>query len=314
MKTGYQHKYFDVQQLADGVYAVLAIGGSGAWSNAGIIALGEQTLVFDTLFTPQAAHELRRYAEQLTGRPVRWVVNSHRHADHVLGNQVFADAQIVATSTTRDGIAQQGAAFIEQAKADTTFLANLAAQIDAEPDARMREQMTHMLADYRVLEQALPTLELTLPNVAFAQRMVLHGTQRRAELLCYGGGHSTSDAFMYLPDERIMFAGDIVQVRTHPSMRDGNPEQWERILEQVAALQIEQIVPGHGPLGRRDDLDLMRRYIHDLQQHAAAAVERGLAAEAGVTDVPAPYKDWDAPTIFHENMRFLHERLLKARL
>ncbi len=315
MKTGYQTTYFRLQKLADGVYAALAMPGSGARRNAGIIDLGDQTLVFDTLFTPQAAQELRRYAKQLTGRPVTWVINSHRHADHVLGNQVFAEAQIVATSTTREQIAERGAAFIAHAKANTTFLAEFAAKIDREPDERTRAKMINTLADYRALEQALPTIELTLPNVTFTERMVFHGTQRSAELITYGGGHSPSDAFLYLPEEKIMFAGDIVQVQTHPSMSDGNPEQWAAMLEQVAMLDIERIVPGHGPLGGREDLDLTRQYIHDLQHHAAAAVERGLSAEqVGAMDVLAPYEDWDAPMIFHENMQFLCERLTKARL
>ena len=315
MKTGYQTKYFNLHQIVDGVYAALAVPGSGAWCNAGIVNLGGQTLVFDTLFTPQAAQELRRYAEQLTGRPTTWVINSHRHADHVLGNQVFADAQIVATSTTREQIAERGAAFIAHAKADTAFLGEFAAQIDREPDERTRTKMITMLADYRALEAALRTLELTLPNVTFTERMAFHGTRRTAELITYGGGHSLSDAFLYLPEEKIMFAGDIVQVQTHPSMSDGNPEQWLVMLEQVAMLDIERIVPGHGPLGGREDLDLTRQYIHDLQRHAAAAVERGLSAEqAGATDVLAPYAAWDAPLIFYKNMQFLHERLLKARL
>jgi cyclase len=315
MKTGYRTKYFSLQQLADGVYAALAVPGSGAWCNAGIVDLGNQTLVFDTLFTPPAAQELRRYAEQLTGRAATWVINSHRHADHVLGNQVFADAQIVATSTTREQIAQRSAAFIAHAKADKTFLAEFAAQIDREPDERTRAGMIAMLADYRALDAALPTIELMLPNVTFDGRMTFHGTQRSAELIAHGSGHSPGDAFLYLPNEKIMFAGDIVQVQTHPSMSDGNPEQWAAMLEQIAMLDIERIVPGHGPLGGREDIDLTRQYIHDLQHHAAAAVERGLSAEqAGAMDVLAPYTEWDAPMIFHENMQFLHERLSQARL
>jgi hypothetical protein len=98
-------------------------------------------------------------------------------------------------------------------------------------------------------------------------------------------------------------------------MSDGNPEQWAAMLEQVAMLDIERIVPDHGPVGGREDLDLTRQYIHDLQHHAAAAVERGLSAEqAGALDVLAQFEEWDAPMIFHENTQFLHERLSKARL
>jgi glyoxylase-like metal-dependent hydrolase (beta-lactamase superfamily II) len=83
-------KHFRLEQLLDGVYAAIGIPGSGSGSNAGIIDLGDRTLVFDTFLTPQAGDDLRAAAEHLTGRPVAAVINSHWHADHIHGNQAFA--------------------------------------------------------------------------------------------------------------------------------------------------------------------------------------------------------------------------------
>src|SRR5689334_1098206 len=95
-------RHFHLEQLAEGVYAALSIGGTGSMSNAGIIDLGETTLIFDTFATPQAAQNLRSAAEQLLGHPITYVVNSHIHGDHWLGNQIFfPDADIITTGKTR---------------------------------------------------------------------------------------------------------------------------------------------------------------------------------------------------------------------
>lgn len=93
--------HFRLEELAQGVFAAIHTPGGGAMSNAGIIDLGDRTLIFDTCQSPEAATDLQRAAATLCGRPVDYVVNSHWHGDHVLGNQTFAAATIIATPTTR---------------------------------------------------------------------------------------------------------------------------------------------------------------------------------------------------------------------
>jgi len=83
-------EHFQLERLADGVYAAIDIEGQAAHSNAGIVDLGDRTLIFDAFLTPTAAEDLRAAAEHLTGRAATTVVNSHTHTDHCLGNQVFA--------------------------------------------------------------------------------------------------------------------------------------------------------------------------------------------------------------------------------
>lgn len=116
-------KHFRIQQLADGVWAAIRVDGGAAIGNAGIVDLGDRTLVFDTFFTPQAAEDLRTAAEARTGRPVRAVINSHFHNDRMWGNQVFgSDTDIISTvETHRLIIAPRGHddyhSFIENAEA-----------------------------------------------------------------------------------------------------------------------------------------------------------------------------------------------------
>ena len=105
MKTDRQpsdSKHFRLQELAGGVYAAIHISGGAAIGNAGIVDLGDRTLIYDTFIAPQPAGDLRRAAEALFGRPVDFVVSSHWHNDHIWGNQVFdAETDIVSTAETR---------------------------------------------------------------------------------------------------------------------------------------------------------------------------------------------------------------------
>src|SRR5690242_20443520 len=90
-------KYFRLEHVAEGVYAAITVPGTGAWGNAGIVDLGDATLVVDTFLTPAAARDLRSAAEALTGHRVAYVVNTHYHMDHIHGNQVFTDALVIVT-------------------------------------------------------------------------------------------------------------------------------------------------------------------------------------------------------------------------
>ncbi|MCK9910301.1 MBL fold metallo-hydrolase, partial [Microbacteriaceae bacterium K1510] len=101
IETIAESKYFRLNQVAEGLYAAIAVPGTGSLGNAGIVDLGDATLIVDTFGSIQAAEDLRLAAEQLTGRPAAYVFNTHWHGDHTYGNQVFADtARFIATSKT----------------------------------------------------------------------------------------------------------------------------------------------------------------------------------------------------------------------
>ncbi len=96
-----QSRHFQLEMLASGVYAAIASDQGEAISNAGIVDLGDRVLVFDTFLTPDAGRDLRRAAEQITHRPVTFVINSHYHNDHIRGNQAFPEqVEIVTTKET----------------------------------------------------------------------------------------------------------------------------------------------------------------------------------------------------------------------
>lgn len=296
-------KHFRLQALAEGVYAAIVVPGTGAWGNAGIIDLGDRTLVFDTFFTPRAALDLRAAAEQLTGRPAAWVVNSHWHADHVYGNQVFADATLIATAQTRATLAQRGDGVVRSLRTQPDLLQAMAAAAAAEgEEARHREALAE-LADHQVLAASLDTWHLRLPHLTFAAALTLHGSRRRAEVLSYGGGHTDGDALLWLPDDGIAFLGDLVQVGFHLFLRDADPAAWMYSLDRITALGPAQVVPGHGPVAGPEAPATTRAYLADMQRRARAfRAAGGTPEQAGALPVPPEYAGWGASRVFGLNM------------
>ncbi len=307
-------RHFQLEELLDGVYAAIGIPGTGSGSNAGIIDLGDRTLVFDTFLTPQAGDDLRAAAERLTGRPVSYVINSHMHADHIHGNQAFAlDTPIVATSRTRELIAGRGPGVIEAMKREIPAeLEAQEAELAREQDAEKRAALALKIGENRELVACGARLALRLPEQTFDTKVVFHGTRRAAELLTYGGGHTESDAFLLLRDERLAFLGDLLFVQSHLWMGDGNPDEWLRILRQLGELDLKTVAPGHGPVGTPEDFAPAARYIEAIQQIVNDALKSGKSVqEAQATPVPAAFAGWAFAEGFGYNIESLMGRAAK---
>lgn len=304
-------KHFTLQELAPGVYAAFVIENMGAFSNGGFVDLGDEVLVIDGFLTPQAARDLRQIAEEVTGHPVRYLVNTHWHGDHVRGNQVYADTSIISTRITRDLIAtylpERLKDMLEQGPA---HIQALEAALTEAKDPAERRELENELIHVREVESTLATVEVTLPNITFEQKMTLHGTRRSAELITFGGGHSPSDVFVYLPDDKIMFMGDLLFVQTQPAFWNANEREWIEILERVEQFDAEQLVPGHGPLGGLADVTATKQYIIDLLDIIQANIESG-GTEESISDLklPAAYESWSFGALFHRNLQKLFAQL-----
>ena len=309
-------EHFELKPLTDGVYAAVGHAGGGARSNAGIIDLGDRTLVFDTFMTVQAAQDLRSAAEELTGRPASYVVNSHIHSDHWCGNQVFdAHATIIASHRTRE-MMPATAEYLEQLKNDPSELERGILEdeerLERETDARWRATLETSIAGMRHVLKSLPLLDFRLPDQTFEKRLVFHGTRRTAELITQGKGHTDSDAYLVLPEDGVVFMGDLGFFQTQPFMAYCDPEAWTAQLEDMEMSAVETFVPGHGPLGTKADVALQREYIAALEELVARVIEAGGSVEDAVQQpLPAPFDAWLTGQMdcFERNVRSSYRRL-----
>lgn len=313
-------EHFQLRKLADGVYVAIQTLSGSAGANAGIIDLGGHTVIFDTFLTPKAASELRAAAETLTDHPVTTVINSHHHIDHCWGNQVFAEStNIIATTATREVIATKGKQeVLWQQENASKNLAEAEKRSKGAAKEKERQQRQQELHRYQAIVAALPNLTLRLPNMTFDSRLVLYGTQRRAELLTYGPGHTQGDAVLYLPDEGILFAGDLVCAGFHPYLADGDPGEVTRILDIMRKLNPTRVIPGHGEVGEMQIIDDTARYLSTVTEMALIELAYKLENPAQLDDkiaelaVPKAFAPWSQANYFAANLRFLYERLMKA--
>lgn len=308
-----------IHKVVPGIYLAQPHAGGAAVSNAGIVALGNQTLIFDTFWTPAAACELRQAAEELTDAPVRIVVNSHHHAAHIGGNQVFdADATIIAATVTRKLMAEYAPQQLAWHRHHhRSHLAELEATVLNAKGSALRvaqakyDQYQHLIA-------ALPTMNLRLPDMTFEQQMVLHGSQRSVEIISYGGGHTSSDTILYLPDDGIIFMGDLLSINRHPFLGDGDPGELPRILDLITRLNPHAIIPGHGDMGALADIQTMQSYLAMLTETALTELafqyedEAELSQKVAKFTVPKLYADWESPEYFNANLHFLYKRVMTA--
>lgn len=166
-------------------------------------------------------------------------------------------------------------------------LAALEAQIREATDRAVRESTAETIAEARHLLAELPGLNRVCPDVLFERRLVLQGSWRQAEVLCCGGGHTRRDAFVFLPDDRVALMADLVMAGVMPLAAHGDAREFRRILDEVRALDVERIVPGHGPVGTPDDLERTDAYLAWLIDVVA---EHGEAAHG--VQVPEPFAGW----------------------
>lgn len=310
--------YFDLHQLANGVFAAVGKVNSPAFSNAGIVDTGDQTLIFDTFNTPHAAADLRDAAEILTGRPGDIVVISHAHDDHWKGNQVFASqAAILATQKTHDAIVQ-AAEYIDESKQDpaeySAYLNDIEGRLAGADDPRLRAHLSWTAAIVRHQHLNLGSLEPVCPDQTLDERVVFHGPMRKVVLYTPGAGHTESDAILALPADSVAFIGDLGFFHTHPYLGDSTPEKWVANLEALATGEIGAFVPGHGPVGTKEDLIALKNYIRALEKLAAEVVESGCSEEDAVRQpLPDFAENWAGFGRFERSMRFLYRLKLGAQ-
>jgi glyoxylase-like metal-dependent hydrolase (beta-lactamase superfamily II) len=140
------------------------------------------------------------------------------------------------------------------------------------------------------LDDDLTRLQLIFPDETFAAERSFVRSDRTAQAITYGGGHTLSDAFLWLAEEKVLLAGDLIVSQTQPWVGDGDVDAWPAILERIAELGPRRIVPGHGPVSGPEAIDFMLGYLDRLRR-----------AEPG-TPMPREYEGLAHPAAWERNV------------
>ena len=239
----------ELREVGDRAYAYVQASGATCIANAGIILTEEGPVLVDSLFTPSMTRALTGHTERLAGRQPALIVNTHHHIDHTLGNSSFPDVPVVAS-------------------------------------AAAREEMERVGFPYQVICGLVPHFapeftdqhRLRLPTVTFEGKATLHLGDRTVELLHVGPSHTAGDTLVYLPAERVLYAGDVAFHYVTPLAFEGHVSNWLAVLDRIEGMAVDRVVPGHGPVGTKAELAEVREYFGLLKREARAAFDAEVPA------------------------------------
>jgi len=277
------------QKVAEGVFYATASGTMTVGSNSPIIVTDDEALVIDSEITPAAARALVTDLKAVTSKPVRYVVDSHYHYDHAHGNQVFMrDAQVIGHDNTRRrmlGNVLEQFTYLRSVQQVPTQVEALKERIAKETDPQQKAALERQVANsLAYLEQVKETV-VTPPTLTFDKTMTLFRGGREIRILYLGRGHTDTDVVVYLPKERIVCTGDLME--SVPSyMGDSFPEDWITTLDKLKAIDFDTVMPGHGVVFTgKVKIDAFQKYLRDAITQVTALKKQGLTADAAAAKV-----------------------------
>ena len=250
-------KTVSFDQLSEHAYAYTAQGDP----NTGIVVGDDAVMVIDTQATPVMAQDVIRRIREVTAKPIRYVTLSHYHAVRVLGATAYQPEHIIASRDTYDLIVERG-------------------------EQDMQSEIERFPRLFRAVE-SVPGL--TWPTLVFQKHLTLWLGKLRVEIIQLGRGHTKGDTVVWLPQEKILFSGDLVEYEATPYTGDAYLADWPATLDAIAALGPEKLVPGRGrslttPEEVKAGLNGTRAFVSEM----FASVHRGV--EAG-KDLRSVYKE-----------------------
>jgi len=268
-----------LHDLGSGGYAYLQPDGSWGWSNAGLIVDAGESLLVDTLFDLCLTREMlaaMRAAEPRATARIGTLVNTHSNGDHTFGNALVEGAEIVATAACADEMAREGPGAL------------LAFQRRAPELGALGAYALHCFGAFR-----FDDIEVRLPTRRFSGRLELRVGSKRVELLEVGPAHTRGDLLVHVPADRVVFTGDILFIEGTPIVWAGPVERWIQACRRIEAMDVEVVVPGHGPITDRRGAAAVRGYLEYVRAEARRRYDAGLSARDAALDIAlGDYSAW----------------------
>lgn len=268
-----------LHDLGNSVYAYLQPDGSWGWSNAGLITDGEASLLVDTLFDLKLTQGMLDTMRRLVpaASQIDMVVNTHANGDHCYGNQLVAGARIIASRRAAE----------EMATGITP--AQFAMLLKQAPDMGQFGQFLL----YAFGKFDFENITLTLPQQTFDSEMTLHVGSKEVCLIEVGPAHTQGDTLVYVPGERVVFTADIIFIGGHPIMWVGPTSNWLRACDRILAMDVDVIVPGHGPITDKQGVLQIKEYLQYIYEEARKRYEAGMPVFEAAKDISLDrYASW----------------------
>ena len=273
----------ELKELAPNVYAYIQGGGPAknnvSVSNAAIVIDDDGILLFDALAVPIHAKNMVTTIRKVTDKPFKYIITSHHHGDHIGGNQFIPDNPVIISHPyCRDEVVKQVPGPALWAK---------------------REGW----ADGTEPRKILPATQ------TFDGTLTFHIAKTEVRIMPMLPAHTYGDLVMYLPEHKLLVAGDVGFFYVAPFCQNAHPSNWISICDRVASMDVDRIVPGHGPLGGKQQLAEMADYLRLLEVEAKRRWDAKLTAGAAAAGITlGKFDNWIGPErIIMDTVRFYME-------
>jgi phosphoglycerate dehydrogenase-like enzyme/glyoxylase-like metal-dependent hydrolase (beta-lactamase superfamily II) len=280
-------KFNEVKEVAPGVFfrysAISATdknvvfgGSNNIW-----VVFEDYVAVIDANF-PKEAGDVIEAVKKTTDKPIRYVLDTHHHGDHAYGNAVFADAgaSIVAQSNCARLLRVNGPREFKEAGRGPGGRKDVAASM------------------------------LKVPSLVFDDKLVLDDGKQRVEFLFFGHAHTAGDAFAYLPKYKMLCTGDACVNGAFNFMGHSDSASWVRVLEKCQQLDVNMVLPGHGPIAEKELLEKQKRYFVELRRHVRGGITANQTIDDIIKNIDLPwYKEWTGVTPPGDNVKHVYAEL-----
>ena len=277
------------EKVADGIYYATASGTMTVGANSPVIVTDTEAIVIDSEITPAAARALVADIKAITDKPVRYVIDSHYHYDHAFGNQIFGpEVQVIGHENTRKRLltnVMEQYTYLSSVDPVPARLDALRKRIADEKDTQQKAALERQVANSVAYLEQVKEIKVTPPTVTLDRRMTLYRGGREIQLLYFGRGHTDTDVVVYLPKERIVCTGDLME-SVISYMGDAYAEEWPATLDRLMTLDFDTVMPGHGVVFKgKARIQEFQRYVRDVLKQATDLKKAGVSAEAAASRI-----------------------------
>lgn len=268
-----------LHDIGNGHFAYLQPSGTWGYSNAGLVIDGSESLLVDTLFDETLTAEMLSAMKDATGiggDEITTLVNTHANGDHTFGNRLVRNAEILASTASAEEMTEQPPAM-------------LAEMVRRAPDmGEVGEFFLHCFGDFD-----FAGVTLRAPTRTFTGTLTVPVGDKTVELIEVGPAHTHGDVLAYVPDDRVVYTGDILFVNGTPIIWAGPVGNWIDACNRILGWDVDTVVPGHGPITDKAGVAAMRDYLIYIDREARQRFEAGMSAEEAAFDISvSDYSSW----------------------
>jgi cyclase len=285
----------ELREVSDGTFAYLQRDGSWGWSNAGLVTSRGDAILVDTLYDLNLTRRMLDTMRRRTAcaANIETVVNTHANGDHCWGNQLVGGADIVASRRAADEMRDLSPALMKTlvrasrlavaAGQGTRWATNLLARVGLARATSFADAAQFVVDKFGAFD--FEGIELCPPTTTFDGSLTVTVGDKDVHLVEVGPAHTRGDVIVHVPADRVVFSGDILFIGSHPIVWEGPVENWIGACDRILALDVETIVPGHGPVTDKAGVRRVKEYWEYLLAETRDRFEAGMSADEAARDI-----------------------------